>query len=70
MDMALGAQLPDRLVDRDPLLALTREVMPPREALCDSCLAFDRPRRHAAIARAIWGAAILFAILNLMRALP
>ena len=67
MGMVLGAQRVDRVVDGDQRPLLMREVLPPREALCDSCLDVDRRRRRASMMRAIWVSAVLYALAAVLR---
>jgi hypothetical protein len=62
--MVPGAQRVDRTVDGDQLPLLTREVLPPREALCDSCLGFEQRRRRMAMTHMIWVSAVFVAIAN------
>jgi hypothetical protein len=61
----MGMGLVEHRCDRDderPQLA--REVLPPREALCDTCV--GAARRRGAISRAIWIAAVIVAIAHLL----
>lgn len=49
---------------------LAREVMPPREALCDSCLGFETLRRRGTIVRAIWMSAGIITLAHLLEKWP
>ena len=57
-----AGQVQDR-DDRPQSASLLKEVLSPREALCDACL--DDERRRRALARAIWIAAIIFVLAHL-----
>ena len=46
---------------------LTRQVLPPREALCDSCLTSEWKRRRT-IARAIWMTVAVIVFARLLEA--
>jgi hypothetical protein len=51
-------------------LHLSREVLSPREALCDGCLAFDRRRRWgSSLARAIGMFVIVVVLVHLLEVL-
>ena len=43
---------------------LTRQVLPPREALCDSCLGSQMRHRHNMRLHIIWIAAVVIAALG------
>lgn len=48
-------------------MGLTKEVLPPRQALCDSCvLATEDARHRAMIGRAIWFVMIGVAFMNVV----
>jgi len=65
--MSFAAPTMDR-VDRDQPLSLRREVLPPREALCDTCLAAGKYR--VAIGRALWVSAVITALAHLLERWP
>jgi len=69
MGMSPAAQRAD-CDDRDEFPPLTREVLSPREALCDSCLGAERSRRHGAIVRAVWVSTVILVFAHALEALP
>jgi hypothetical protein len=63
--MSVLAEQPSDRDGRCSTVALTKEVLSPSEALCDSCL--DAARRRAALARAVWVSTIIFVLAHLLR---
>ena len=49
---------------------LTREVLPPREALCDSCLTVEMRRRRGGLVRAVWISVLVVAFAHLLETWP
>jgi hypothetical protein len=57
--------MPPNCDDSCPAAVLTKEVLSPREALCDSCL--DAARHRASFARAVWVSTIIYVLAHLLR---